>query len=126
MLSFLHPYGHKMQAVCVLGLPQETVLQQSLFLTEMIFVCCVSLMYKDNQVVPYKKETRVNVLTRVSEERQLPTLPIGVSVPSAMVSLTSLFGMGRGGSSPQLPPQYELLKEKDTEEKLSFVKITGY
>ena len=31
---------------------------------------------------------------------QLPTLPPGGAVPSAMVSLTSLFGMGRGGSSP--------------------------
>ena len=31
---------------------------------------------------------------------QLPTLPPGGAVPSALVSLTSLFGMGRGGSSP--------------------------
>ena len=29
-----------------------------------------------------------------------PTLPLGVAVPSARMSLTSLFGMGRGGSSP--------------------------
>ena len=35
-----------------------------------------------------------------SKEPQLPTLPPGGAVPSAMVSLTSLFGMGRGGSSP--------------------------
>ena len=34
------------------------------------------------------------------EKRRLPTLPLGVAVPSALVSLTSLFGMGRGGSSP--------------------------
>ena len=34
------------------------------------------------------------------EKRQLPTLPPGGAVPSALVSLTSLFGMGRGGSSP--------------------------
>ena len=34
------------------------------------------------------------------QKRRLPTLPTGGSVPSAMVSLTSLFGMGRGGSSP--------------------------
>ena len=31
---------------------------------------------------------------------QLPTLPPGGAVPSALVSLTSLFGMGRGGPSP--------------------------
>ena len=34
------------------------------------------------------------------EERQLPTLPPGGAVPSAMAGLTSLFGMGRGGSPP--------------------------
>ena len=34
------------------------------------------------------------------EERQLPTLPPGGAVPSAMTGLTSLFGMGRGGSPP--------------------------
>ena len=32
------------------------------------------------------------------EERQLPTLPPGLAVPSAMTGLASLFGMGRGGS----------------------------
>ena len=37
---------------------------------------------------------------QASKKRRLPTLPTGGSVPSAMVSLTSLFGMGRGGSSP--------------------------
>ena len=37
---------------------------------------------------------------RVVEERRLPTLPPGGAVPSAMTGLTSLFGMGRGGSPP--------------------------
>ena len=35
------------------------------------------------------------------ERRRLPTLPHCIAVPSAQVSLTSLFGMGRGGTSPQ-------------------------
>ena len=47
-----------------------------------------------------KKIPRPENLVGESEERQLPTLPPGGAVPSAMVSLTSLFGMGRGGSSP--------------------------
>ena len=47
-----------------------------------------------------KKIPRPESLVGGSEERQLPTLPPGGAVPSAMVSLTSLFGMGRGGSSP--------------------------
>ena len=45
---------------------------------------------------------RKRVLRRTSEdspeERQLPTLPPGLAVPSAMTGLASLFGMGRGGS----------------------------
>ena len=48
----------------------------------------------------YTKIPRPENLVGESEERQLPTLPPGGAVPSAMVSLTSLFGMGRGGSSP--------------------------
>ena len=47
-----------------------------------------------------KKSPRLSLDNRGLEERRLPTLPTGGSVPSAMVSLTSLFGMGRGGSSP--------------------------
>ena len=35
------------------------------------------------------------------KRRRLPTLPHCIAVPSAQVSLTSLFGMGRGGTSPQ-------------------------
>ena len=35
-----------------------------------------------------------------SERRRLPTLPHCIAVPSAMTGLTSLFGMGRGGTPP--------------------------
>ena len=34
-------------------------------------------------------------------KRQLPTLPHFCAVPSAQAGLTSLFGMGRGGTPPQ-------------------------
>ncbi len=47
-----------------------------------------------------KKSLRDNVSKAFRRKWQLPTLPPGGAVPSAMVSLTSLFGMGRGGSSP--------------------------
>ena len=49
-----------------------------------------------------KKETTFWVVS--FKNWRLPTLPHGSAVPSAQVSLTSLFGMGRGGSSPLLPP----------------------
>ena len=38
---------------------------------------------------------------KINKRRRLPTLPHCIAVPSAQVSLTSLFGMGRGGTSPQ-------------------------
>ena len=41
---------------------------------------------------------------RLGLKRRLPTLPQLNAVPSALVSLTSLFGMGRGGTSLLLPP----------------------
>ena len=40
------------------------------------------------------------ISSRTFKERQLPTLPPGGAVPSAMAGLTSLFGMGRGGTPP--------------------------
>ena len=46
-----------------------------------------------------KKETTFRVVS--FKNWRLPTLPHGSAVPSAQVSLTSLFGMGRGGTSPQ-------------------------
>ena len=49
-----------------------------------------------------KKETTFRVVS--FKNWRLPTLPHGSAVPSAQVSLTSLFGMGRGGSSPLLQP----------------------
>ena len=33
----------------------------------------------------------------LSQSWRLPTLPLGIGVPSALTGLTSLFGMGRGG-----------------------------
>ena len=48
-----------------------------------------------------KKDLRSRMTSKVYIRKwQLPTLPPGGAVPSAMASLTSLFGMGRGGSSP--------------------------
>ena len=38
------------------------------------------------------------------KRRRLPTLPHCIAVPSAQVGLTSLFGMGRGGTPPLKPP----------------------
>ncbi len=38
-------------------------------------------------------------------KRRLPTLPQLNAVPSALMGLTSLFGMGRGGTPLLLPPE---------------------
>ena len=37
----------------------------------------------------------------MKKRRRLPTLPHCIAVPSAQVGLTSLFGMGKGGTPPQ-------------------------
>ena len=60
--------------------------------------CCGSLRNKLPSKVGHKKTSDPKI--GGFKEPQLPTLPPGGAVPSAMVSLTSLFGMGRGGSSP--------------------------
>ena len=48
-----------------------------------------------------KKASEIFRNLRLCKRRRLPTLPHCIAVPSAQVSLTSLFGMGRGGTSPQ-------------------------
>ena len=48
-----------------------------------------------------KKAPTTFVIEALDKRRRLPTLPHCIAVPSAQVSLTSLFGMGRGGTSPQ-------------------------
>ena len=51
------------------------------------------------QLVTYQhKKSRVGII-QLGLKRRLPTLPPKQAVPSALVSLTSLFGMGRGGTS---------------------------
>ena len=40
-------------------------------------------------------------LLLVVKRRRPPTLPHCIAVPSAQAGLTSLFGMGRGGTPPQ-------------------------
>ena len=56
----------------------------------------------DNQVVIYEKKPpeTMSAPEASTEKRQLPTLPHCIAVPSAMAGLTSLFGMGRGGTPP--------------------------
>ena len=48
-----------------------------------------------------KRAPKTFILEALTERRRLPTLPHCIAVPSAQVGLTSLFGMGRGGTPPQ-------------------------
>ena len=48
-----------------------------------------------------KKASRTDTVREaLLQRRRLPTLPHCIAVPSAQVGLTSLFGMGRGGTPP--------------------------
>ena len=60
-------------------------------------------------VIVLNKKRPPESLLKVSEGWRLPTLPLGIAVPSALTGLTSLFGMGRGGSPSLLPPLFILL-----------------
>ena len=51
-----------------------------------------------------KKKDLQSFLIEGPQGWRLPTLPLGIAVPSALTGLTSLFGMGRGGSPSLLPP----------------------
>ena len=55
--------------------------------------------HDDSQRKKEEVPDRKHFLSGTSEERRRPTLPAGGPVPSARMSLTALFGMGRGGTS---------------------------
>ncbi len=69
-------------------------------------------IFKQNKVADRKFNTMgcKKKTSRFSSEGpegwRLPTLPLGIAVPSALTGLTSLFGMGRGGSPSLLPPLF--------------------
>ena len=56
-----------------------------------------------SRLMPIRKEEPRNTscMAPLEKRRRLPTLPHCIAVPSALVGLTSLFGMGRGGTPPQ-------------------------
>ena len=54
--------------------------------------------YKEITRIANKKTSPQSTDYGLVEARRPPTLPTGRSVPSAPSGLTSLFGMGRGGS----------------------------
>src|SRR5574344_1993185 len=56
----------------------------------------------DKKYTNTKKPRKILLSSRLLfKRRRLPTLPHCIAVPSAQVGLTSLFGMGRGGTPPQ-------------------------
>ena len=70
-------------------------------LSSIVLIClenllCLLLSLK--LIVFLKKKEELSLIDLTPQRRRLPTLPKH-SVPSARLSLTSLFGMGRGGTS---------------------------
>ena len=64
----------------------------------------IQILITTNTSELYKHEkapTTYVIEASLFERRRLPTLPHCIAVPSAQVGLTSLFGMGRGGTPPQ-------------------------
>ena len=52
-----------------------------------------------NEAAPHR--LRHGAVARLRKRWRPPTLPHCIAVPSAQAGLTSLFGMGRGGTPPQ-------------------------
>ena len=48
-----------------------------------------------------KRASKISLQSSLYKRRRLPTLPHCIAVPSAQTGLTSLFGMGRGGTPTQ-------------------------
>ena len=48
-----------------------------------------------------KRASKISLQSSLSKRRRPPTLPHCIAVPSAQTGLTSLFGMGRGGTPTQ-------------------------
>ena len=61
------------------------------------------ILYK-RLIISIQKKRASGFFQMLSKCWRLPTLPLGIAVPSALTGLTSLFGMGRGGSPSLLPP----------------------
>ena len=63
----------------------------------------------ERELAAYKKKRSLRSLCslrRLHRRRRRPTLPHCGAVPSARPGLTSLFGMGRGGTPGLKPPEY--------------------
>ena len=65
-----------------------------------IYMCSCQKNISSRQDTKKGLQSRLTLKTS-SKRRQPPTLPHCIAVPSAQTGLTSLFGMGRGGTPPQ-------------------------
>ena len=63
-------------------------------------LCSMAVASHENRINK-KRSPKSLDLEDPSKRRQPPTLPHCIAVPSAQAGLTSLFGMGRGGTPPQ-------------------------
>ena len=75
-------------------------------------LCTGQWLRPTRRLLNTKKEGRSGYLSLErpsSKRRRLPTLPHCIAVPSAMTGLTSLFGMGRGGTPSLSPPKISFL-----------------
>ena len=62
---------------------------------------CEMICGRPAKYINEKSTLKKCIFKVLCKRRRLPTLPHCIAVPSAQVGLTSLFGMGRGGTPPQ-------------------------
>ena len=87
------------------GLKKGGYLLSRIALLNMVYHRCMDGMVAAIFHIAQNKQLKsVHLIAQMNalfEKRRLPTLPHCIAVPSAQVGLTSLFGMGRGGTPPQ-------------------------
>ena len=65
------------------------------------FIINLLFIHYDDNIVTKKVPGTLLSSGLLLKRRRPPTLPHCIAVPSAQAGLTSLFGMGRGGTPPQ-------------------------
>ena len=89
------------QAACTAYLAYPAYLAYIAYPAYLAYLAYLSYLAYHQKSSPGTSSSLVPGLLLLFKRRRLPTLPHCIAVPSAQAGLTSLFGMGRGGTPPQ-------------------------
>ena len=83
--------------------------ERCFFIANLKFNCKVNKIFHEHKEIEKKRGGSPHLCKEPPlSRRRRPTLPHCGAVPSARPGLTSLFGMGRGGTPGPKPPEYDV------------------